>query len=138
SRDGHGATAGSPVLRFRPNGAPVVGAGPDLSTALPSATVTLNGTVADDGLPEGDALSVAWTMVDGPDAVTFADPSTATTAATFVTAGTYLLRITASDGDLSASDDVIVTVEPANTPPLVDAGPNQTITLPQDTAALAG
>ena len=138
SRDGHGAAAGSAVLRFRPNGAPVVGAGPDLATALPSATVTLNGTVADDGLPEAGALSVGWTAVDGPGAVAFDDPSAATTVATFATAGTYLLRVTASDGDLSASDDVTVTVEAANTPPLVDAGPDQAITLPQDLVALAG
>jgi RHS repeat-associated protein len=138
SRDGHGATAASAVQRFRPNRAPVVGAGPDLSTALPAAAVTLNGTVTDDGLPETGTLSAEWSEIAGPGTVTFADPSAATTTATFAAAGTYVLRLAASDGDLWASDEVTVNVEAANTPPLVDAGPDQTITLPEDQVAIAG
>ena len=48
-----------------------------------------------------------------------------------------MLKLTASDGQLSASDTLIVTVVPDNKPPTVDAGPEQTIELP-DPALLKG
>ena len=48
--------------------------------------------------------------MSGPGTVTFATPTAVTTAAGFSTSGTYVLRLTASDGALSASDDVAVTV----------------------------
>ena len=44
-----------------------------------------------------------------------------------------MLRLTASDSALSTSDDIVITVNPAppvNQPPVVNAGPDQTITLP--------
>ena len=53
------------------------------------------------------------------------------TTAGFGKAGTYVLRLTANDGALSSTDDVTVTVQgPANQAPVVDAGPDQTVTLP--------
>ena len=52
-------------------------------------------------------------------------------------AGTYVLRLTASDSQLSAGANVTVTVKPANQPPVVEAGADQTITLP-GTAQLSG
>ena len=66
ARDGHGATRGSHVWRFRPNGAPLVSAGPDQSIALPAVTVALGGSVSDDGLPQGSVLDIEWTVVNGP------------------------------------------------------------------------
>src|SRR5207249_2954921 len=51
----------------------------------------------------------------------------------FSVSGTYVLTLTASDGELSGSDAVIVQVNPApivNLPPVVNAGPDQTVTLP--------
>ena len=47
--------------------------------------------------------------------------------------GAGALRLTASDGALAASDDVVITVNPAppvNQPPTVNAGADQSITLP--------
>lgn len=96
----------------------------------PIAAVLLDGTTSDDGLPAGSSLQSSWTRVSGPGAVSFADPSSADSPASFTVAGTYVLRLTASDGVLSASDDVTVTVNPANTAPVVSAGADQTITLP--------
>jgi hypothetical protein len=46
-------------------------------------------------LPLGAALASAWTKVSGPGNVTFTSPSSASTGATFSTAGTYVLRLTA-------------------------------------------
>ena len=70
-------------------------------------------------------------------AVVFSDPTKAISTATFTTAGEYVLKLTASDGQLSASDTLTVTVVPDNQPPTVDAGPDQTIELP-DPAFLKG
>ncbi|HEY4187025.1 MAG TPA: hypothetical protein VGP07_18260 [Polyangia bacterium] len=123
-----------------PNTAPVVSAGPDQTITLP-ATASLVGTVTDDGKPNPPAtVTTTWSKVSGPGTVTFANASAKATTATFSAAGAYTLRLTASDSALTASDDIIVTVNPAttaNTAPVVNAGPDQTITLPA-TASLAG
>jgi hypothetical protein len=79
------------------------------------------------------AVTVAWSKDSGPGTVTFANPAAKTTTATFSVAGSYVLRLSASDSALSASATVTITVNPAppvNQPPVVNAGSNQTITLP--------
>jgi RHS repeat-associated protein len=119
------------------NLAPAVGAGPDQAITLPTSTVTLAGSVTDDGLPAGGTLTLLWSVVSGSAGVTIGTPAAVTTTATFATPGLYVLRLTASDGALGASDDVSVTVNQANAGPVVDAGPDQTITLP-GTVTLTG
>jgi hypothetical protein len=86
--------------------APVVGAGPDVAIDFP-APAKLNGYAADDSLL-GKALPVEWTKVSGPGDVTFGDTHAAVTTVNFFTPGTYVLRLTASDGALTVSDDVTV------------------------------
>ena len=120
------------------NQAPSVNAGPDQTITLP-ATAALDGTVSDDGRPNATP-STTWTEVSGPGTVTFANAAAVDTTASFSTDGTYVLRLAANDGALTTTDDVTVTVQPAppvNQPPAVNAGPDQTITLPA-TAALDG
>ena len=97
------------------NQAPTVNAGADKTITLPGS-VTLNATVSDDGLPSG-ALTRSWTRVSGPGTVTFSAPTSATTSASFSAAGSYVLRLTVSDGALSTSDNVTVTVNAGSTPP---------------------
>jgi RHS repeat-associated protein len=111
------------------NQAPMVSAGPDQTISSPTDTATLNGSAADDGLPAGNSLSVLWTTVSGPGVVNFGTPNAAVTTAQFSAAGTYVLRLTASDGELSTSDDVNVTLTAANQPPTVNAGADQTTIL---------
>jgi hypothetical protein len=95
------------------NQAPTVSAGPDKTITLPS-NVTLSGTTSDDGKPAPPGtLTRSWTRVSGPGTVTFNPPNAASTTATFSAAGTYVLRLTASDSALSASDDVTVVVNPS-------------------------
>jgi len=65
--------------------------------------------VNDDGLPSNQVAST-WTVVSGPGAVTIAAATSLATTATFATTGTYVLRLSASDGALSASDDLTVHV----------------------------
>jgi len=70
------------------------------------------GTATDDGLPTGSALTGTWSKVSGPvgSTVTFINGNLLNATATFSAAGSYTLRLTVSDGSLSASDDMIVTV----------------------------
>jgi hypothetical protein len=99
--------------RFGPlnptNQPPAVEAGADQTLTLPSAA-NLNGRVSDDVLPEGGTLIISWSKVSGPGTVTFGNAGAATTTATFSDAGSYVLRLTANDSQLTASDDVSVTV----------------------------
>ncbi|HEX9986266.1 MAG TPA: discoidin domain-containing protein [Thermoanaerobaculia bacterium] len=119
------------------NRPPTVDAGGDQTTTLPNDTISLTGTVNDDGLPAGSTVASTWTMVSGPAAVTFADATKAATTVTFTTAGTYVLRLTANDSLLSTADETTITVIPRNQPPVVDAGTGQTVELP-GAASLAG
>jgi len=90
---------------------PLVNAGPDQTIMLP-AVANLQGTVGDDGRPNPpDAVTTIWSKVSGPDIVRFADASAAVTTATFSTAGSYVLRLTANDSALSGSDDVAISVQ---------------------------
>jgi RHS repeat-associated protein len=119
------------------NRPPMVDAGGDQSITLPTDSVSLNGNASDDGLPLGSVLQTNWSVVSGPGSVVFSDPTHLISTATFTTAGEYVLKLTASDGQLSASDTLKVTVVPNNQPPTVDAGPDQIIELP-DPAFLKG
>ena len=121
------------------NQPPTVNAGSDQTVTWPSAA-SLSGTASDDGLPDPPAtLTSTWSKVSGPGTVTFADPSSPATSATFSVPGTYVLRLTADDSALQASDDVTVTASssPQNQPPTVNAGSDQTVTWPS-AASLSG
>jgi hypothetical protein len=124
----------SPALT---NHAPSVNAGNDISIVFPAGT-TLSGNATDDGLPSGSSLTVSWSKVSGPGTVVFVNANSLNASATFSTAGTYTLRLTANDGSLTATDDVVVTVTaPTNLAPVVNAGPDQIITFPS-AALMAG
>ena len=60
--------------------------------------------------------------------------------ATFPGEGSFVLRLTADDGALQASSDVTITVAPAGTnqPPVVDAGPEQSLVFPATATSLEG
>ncbi len=120
------------------NVAPVVSAGAAQSVTLPNVA-TLAGSASDDGLPNPPgALNISWSKQSGPGIVGFSAPTSLNTTASFSLPGTYILRLSASDGALSASADVTVSVvSGSNLAPLVNAGSNQSITLPA-TASLSG
>jgi hypothetical protein len=76
---------------------------------IPNA-LTLAGTISDDTQPSPPAVCMAaWSKVSGPGTVTFGNSSSASTTATFSTAGTYVLQLTASDSVLTATSNVTVT-----------------------------
>ena len=123
------------------NQPPSVSAGASQTIVLPTTTATLNGVVTDNGLPNA-ALTIGWTLLSGPGTATFANAGNAVTTATFTSTGVYVLQLSASDGQYTVTATTTVTVstqqQGANQPPTVNAGPNQTISLPNTVATLNG
>ncbi|MBC8002226.1 MAG: lamin tail domain-containing protein, partial [Opitutaceae bacterium] len=101
------------------NRPPTVNAGGDQSvlvTGFP-ATINLSGAFSDDGKPAAPGtVTLAWSLAAGPGSVTFTNASQTNATATVSGAGTYTFRLTASDGELQASDTVFVTFMRAPTP----------------------
>jgi MYXO-CTERM domain-containing protein len=109
------------------NRAPTANAGTDLTVDEGSA-VTLSGSGMD---PDGDTLSYAWTQTGGtPVGLSGATTAQPSFTAPNVTANAVLtFQVTVSDGALSATDTVSVTVRNVaqNRPPVASAGPDQTV-----------
>lgn len=107
-----------------------VNAGSDSAVELlPTAnTTTLLGTVG-----QGTSCLPWWTIVSGPSGgVHLETPAQLTCNAAFYFAGEYVLKLTAysPSGAVIGEDTVTITVvEPANTPPLVEAGDHQVVYL---------
>jgi hypothetical protein len=110
------------------NQAPIVDAGYDRITNIVTNGF-LGGTVRDDGLPNPPAATTAtWTQVSGPAPARIDDPSSLITPVLFDVSGNYVFRLTVSDGELSASDDVVQVADQAA---VFDAGPDQTVLVPR-------
>lgn len=123
------------IVSASPNIAPTANAGVDQTIQLPTSSVNLVGSGND---PDGTIASYAWTQVSGA-AATITSPTTASTSVTGLTAGVYQFTLTVTDnGGLLGSDNIIITVNPANIPPTANAGTDQTITLPTSTVTLSG
>ena len=116
-------------IRLLANRPPTVNAGADQTINLP-AGASLSGSVTDDSVPTA-VVTTTWTQVSGPGTVSFGNPAATSTSASFSAAGVYVLSLAATDGDLSSADTLTVTVQqPVNQAPAVNAGSDQTITLP--------
>ncbi|NLH15900.1 MAG: LamG domain-containing protein [Phycisphaerae bacterium] len=104
------------TFKVNNNDVPVVNAGADQGVWLGmngtpgEATVSLNGTVMDDGLPNPPGkLTLAWTQVAGP-TVTVSPADAAVASVTFTEVGTYEFKLSATDGEFSAEDNVMIYV----------------------------
>lgn len=99
----------------------VVEAGEEQTIAISELT-ELDGTV-DDGNLQQSRLTVTWSKQQGPGVVTFGAVNAVNTTASFSTAGVYILRLTADNGEHSAHDDVTITVDPEaeNRTPVAEA-----------------
>jgi len=120
------------VFRSDLNQPPLVEAGQDQEILWPTNSVNLDATVTDDGLLYQTPILI-WTKEVGPGTVTF-DPSNNVEDPTvlFSEPGTYVLRLTADDGEYQPFDLVTVVVDsiqpPDNEPPVVDAGSDEILT----------
>ncbi|MEN8170800.1 MAG: Ig-like domain-containing protein [Pseudomonadota bacterium] len=110
------------------NHAPLVNAGDD-QTIDEQAAVTLSGTASD---PDADGIltSYAWTQLSGtPVTLSGADSLNASfTAPTLKQAAVLSFRLTVTDDEGGVSfDEMVVTVNPVNHPPVVSAGNDQSV-----------
>jgi leucyl aminopeptidase len=86
---------------------PVASAGPDRTVAAGTAA-SLDGSASSDPDAGPGPLAYAWTQVSGA-AATIGNATQAVATVTPPAAGTYVFRLTVSDGAAQASDDVTVT-----------------------------
>ena len=105
------------VVDVPPNSAPIVDAGGNV-TGIAGAQVLLSGSVTDDGLPNPPgSVSVAWTVLSGPDVPGVGEPTwplddqdQAVAHPVFPQLGTYVLRLSANDSELARSPDITATI----------------------------
>jgi hypothetical protein len=110
------ARAPKGVCLNQPPNVRVLGAPRGRGGTLPAITATVGealnlfGSVSDEGLPRGGALTIAWKQVSGPAPVTFEDAAAARTRARFTAPGTYELELSASDAELAKNVHINVVV----------------------------
>ena len=118
-------------------GAPSVNAGSDQTITLPTSSATLTATASE---TNGTIVSYQWTQLSGPSTATIGTATQASTGVSALVQGVYTFQILVTDNSgVTATDVVKVTVNaavPVPGTPVVDAGANQTITLPTNSTTL--
>ncbi|MEQ9090732.1 MAG: PKD domain-containing protein [Balneola sp.] len=110
---------GTPPPPIEPdNEAPIADAGVDqtINATGQTTTVILDGSGSSD--PDGDALSYSWSLNGN-------EVAAVSSFSSDLEAGTYIYTLTVSDGELTGSDDVTVTI--VNSAPIADAGKDQSV-----------
>ena len=107
------------------NQAPVADAGPDQTVSIYD-TVTLDGSGSTDA--NGDLLSYRWLILSKPSSstATLSDPTAVRPGFTIDRTGTYEVQLIVNDGRVDSIPD-IVKITTRNSPPLANAGPDQTV-----------
>jgi hypothetical protein len=110
------------------NTAPIAAAGADISVVAGTATALSGGGSTD---PDGDSLTFAWQFTSVPPGSVAVLNNSSTVAPDFTPdlVGVYVIDLTVSDGLAVNSDSIAVTAIDSgmNSPPLADAGPDQSI-----------
>ncbi len=126
------------VEKIQDNQGPVVEAGRDKTLTLPENTISLSGIARSSN---SRFVAFRWEKVSGP-AVTMAGERTANVQLSDLVEGTYVFRFTATDNKGAvATDEMTLTVMPgeqSNQPPVVSAGSDKVIMLPDNTISLSG
>jgi hypothetical protein len=121
-------TAVVTVIASGANSAPVANAGTAQSVST-AAVVTLNGTGSTDA--NGDTLTYRWTLTSKPTSSTAALSSATVVSPTFTAdlAGSYVASLVVNDSkvDSTNTSTVTVTASAANSAPVANAGPVQTV-----------
>jgi uncharacterized protein YegP (UPF0339 family) len=106
------ASRTSDEVQLTVHAAPSIWAGDDQIVKRRDAVVTLQGVVSDDGLvpPRQAKVTTRWSQTGGPGPAIIADETALTTNVSFTDRGTYVFELSASNGLLSSTDQVEVTV----------------------------
>jgi hypothetical protein len=99
---------------------------------LPTSSTAIIGTGSDS---DGSIAGYSWTKVSGGSA-TITGATTSTLKLSSLVAGNYVFRLTVKDNaGATSSDDIAITVD---SPPVVNAGADKTVTLPLASLTLTG
>ncbi len=122
--DGKAGSVPDTVKVSTQNGAPVANAGADQSKQVGEAAF-LNGSASRD--PDNDPLTYAWSFASRPagSAAMLAQANTVRPNFVVDAPGDYVVQLTVNDGELSSDPDT-VRITTINSPPVSDAGPDQT------------
>ncbi len=118
----NGTATGSASTTVSTTTAPVANAGPNQSVAL-NALVTLDGSKSTDA--DGDPLTYAWTFTSIPTGSSAVLSGANTVAPTFTAdkPGQYQVQLVVNDGSENSSPSTVTISQ--NSPPVADAGANQ-------------
>lgn len=106
--------------------APSVEAGDDQVVLLPNHTTTLAGSAT--AFTGSTIVGYAWQQLDSNVPVLFAHNDAAATTVSGLAIGTYRFQLTATDNQqLTATDEVVVVVKPANYAPVANPGNSRTV-----------
>jgi hypothetical protein len=119
-------TATDQVIVSTQNSAPVANAGPDQSSPVFGETVFLDGSGSSD--VDGDSLTYAWTWVTRPvgSSAAFSNPAAVNPTFVIDPSGTYEAQLIVNDGTVASAPDTVV-ITTANTAPVANAGPDQSV-----------
>uniref|UniRef100_A0A2M4ABB6 Putative serine-type protease inhibitor n=1 Tax=Anopheles triannulatus TaxID=58253 RepID=A0A2M4ABB6_9DIPT len=119
------------------NRPPVAKAGSGGSISLPQNWAILNGTESSDDIK---IVTYHWQQLSGPNVAVIANENASIANATSLTIGEYIFELVVSDeANNNARDQVRITVvQEKNTPPVANAGGDQTITMPTNMLVLNG
>ncbi len=119
------------------NKAPVANAGTKIVISLPVNSATLTGSGTDS---DGFITDFFWKKISGPTQVVIESPNSKITAINNLVQGNYKFELTVTDNNGAISKDIVqVTVNSGqNQLPTANAGQDQVILLPTNTASLKG
>ena len=122
------------------NKPPVAIAGPDQVIALPTDSVSLDGTASND--PDGKIVEWHWKNISGPISFNILNAAGSKTSVRNLVVGIYQFELKVTDdGGLFATDTinvVVISAAAVNHPPIANAGQDQAITLPTSSVTLDG
>ena len=138
--DNNGATGKDTVqvyVNVAGNNAPLASAGSDKTIILPTNSTILTGGGSD---ADGTISSYEWIKISGPSSGIIATANAATTAINNLLQGIYQFELTVIDNNGAiGKDTILITVGAAvNQSPTANAGPDQIILLPTNSAILNG
>jgi gliding motility-associated-like protein len=117
-----------------PNAPPLADAGSDQEIVIvtpPTTSVTLDASASTDS--DGTIASYAWSTEAGSPSNPGPITGSATPTINGLVAGIYTFKVTVTDNEGESAEDYVqitITPAPANNPPVVDAGPDQLLSLP--------
>jgi hypothetical protein len=114
---------------------PVAKAGADV-TIVTGKEITMTGSGTD---KDGTVEAYLWTQRSGPAATIVEIDNPKTVIRDFVKEGEYIFTLTVTDNQgATGEDDVTVTVVKPNEPPVVDAGIDLVVTMPDSAVTIKG